>query len=210
MANPEDDSRESPDMDPLADDFLSPGPLDEEKAASGEPDEPSPAEAVPASDDELAPLDDDRSPPDPLAETTEFGEPAEALPAEDDELPPLAGDTLDTDLGSEPDDALLTDAAEALPAEEEAEEEVLKEGEPEEQEKEEKPSFLEKLADASPYTVMLGISLAAVVIAVVCLLLELREYDFDIKAEGAKQRVMWTPEPFQQPINVRGSGDFFG
>lgn len=58
-----------------------------------------------------------------------------------------------------------------------------------EEEKEAKPSLLARLAEASPYTVMLGISLGALVIAVLCLVLELKSYDFDISAKSARGRV---------------------
>ena len=56
-----------------------------------------------------------------------------------------------------------------------------------------KEGLLQKLLNASPYTVMLGISLAAIVIAILCLLMELRTYNNDIKAEEAKQRVGVAP-----------------
>jgi len=45
----------------------------------------------------------------------------------------------------------------------------------------------------TPYRVMLALSLAAILTAAFCLFLELKTYDYDIKAEGAKQRAQATP-----------------
>ncbi len=56
------------------------------------------------------------------------------------------------------------------------------------EETEEKVGFLSKLAAASPYTVMLGLALAAILTACTCLLLEWSSYDFDTDASDYKQR----------------------
>ncbi len=53
--------------------------------------------------------------------------------------------------------------------------------------------LLERIAEASPYTVMLGISLVALIAAVVFLAIELNRYDFDLEAEQAKQTVRAAP-----------------
>jgi hypothetical protein len=54
--------------------------------------------------------------------------------------------------------------------------------------------WLQKLATADPYTVLLGITVAALLIAVLCCLIELGRYRFDIGAKGAKQPLtMATP-----------------
>ena len=45
----------------------------------------------------------------------------------------------------------------------------------------------------TPYRVMLALSLAAILTAAFCLFLELKTYDYDINAEGAKQRTQATP-----------------
>jgi hypothetical protein len=49
------------------------------------------------------------------------------------------------------------------------------------------PGFLARLAESNPYTVMLVVSLAALLIGVLCLLLELGSYGFDIKAKSVRQ-----------------------
>jgi hypothetical protein len=61
------------------------------------------------------------------------------------------------------------------------------EQEPDE-EAEEKVGFLSKLAGASPYTVMLGLALAAILTACTCLLLEWSSYKFDMDASDYTQR----------------------
>lgn len=50
--------------------------------------------------------------------------------------------------------------------------------------------LLQALSQASPYTVMLGLALLALLIAVFCLFRELARYEFDIGAKKAKQQVM--------------------
>ena len=56
------------------------------------------------------------------------------------------------------------------------------EDEPEEEEEEQKEGFLKTLSQASPYTVMLAVALAAIVTACTCLLLEWSDYHFDLSA----------------------------
>jgi len=69
----------------------------------------------------------------------------------------------------------------------EGEEKQEEEQEPEEEES--KEGLLAKLAQANPYTVLLGIALAALTLGVICLLLELKAYNFDWKAEGARSQL---------------------
>ncbi len=114
---------------------------------------------------------------DPLAETTDF-------PAADADgllSPDFAdGDAAPADfepdgLGFPMGDESMADA-ELKPDEEE----------PEEEEKEEKETLLQKIAGASPYTVMLGIALLAILVAILCLFEKLRAYDFKYKPSDAR------------------------
>lgn len=89
---------------------------------------------------------------------------------------PAAAEPLDEPTGSD-DELAHTDEEEdgeetAETAEEEAEEESEKKG-----------GLLTALANASPYTVVLGLSLLAILVAILCLLLEWRSYDFEVKAK---------------------------
>ena len=59
------------------------------------------------------------------------------------------------------------------------------EEEAEEEPKEKKPSLLARLATTSPYVVLLGISLVAILICIFCLLLEWKRYDFQTKPTQA-------------------------
>jgi len=114
-------------------------------------------------DDMLQPSDDMLEPGQQALESGLADE--TALPA--DETPELAEEGGLADLG----------VGEPASVEEEAEEE------PEEEEKE--PSFFEKLTQTSPYVVLLGISAAAIMIAILYLFLELREYGFQVKPTQA-------------------------
>ena len=72
--------------------------------------------------------------------------------------------------------------------------ESTEEGEEEEkEEEEEKPSLLERIREASPFTVMLGLSLLAIVIAVVLLALEWGSYNWDTGAKEYKESAMAAP-----------------
>jgi hypothetical protein len=62
-------------------------------------------------------------------------------------------------------------------------EEEKPEEEEEEEEKEKGPGLLARVAKTSPYVVLLGISLLAIMIGILCLWLELQSYDFAINAE---------------------------
>ncbi len=48
----------------------------------------------------------------------------------------------------------------------------------------------EVLANAEPYTVMLGVALLALLIAIFCLWMELHDYGYDIGAKRSKQTAM--------------------
>ncbi len=64
--------------------------------------------------------------------------------------------------------------------------------------------IFEVLANAEPYTVMLGVALLAVLIAIFCLWMELHSYDYDIGAKGSKQTAMVgsaVASSFDQPAN---------
>lgn len=52
--------------------------------------------------------------------------------------------------------------------------------------------LLEKLSTADPFTVMLGIAVAAMLIAILCCLIELGRYGFDVGAKKAKSTVTMT------------------
>jgi hypothetical protein len=71
----------------------------------------------------------------------------------------------------------------AEPAVDEVEEKVEEESEPQEK----GPGFLARLSESNPYTVMLVVSLVALLIAICCLLLEWSSYGFDTKAKGLQQ-----------------------
>ena len=85
----------------------------------------------------------------------------------------------------------------------EPEESQEKEEEEEEEEKEEKKKggLLQALAGANPYTVMLALALLALLIAAFCLFMELRSYEYDIKAKNrpvaVRTAVDARPEPGQ-------------
>jgi len=115
-----------------------------------------------------------------LEETAEL---AAAEPGAPAGLPDFLSETAEGEEGAET-------AGEEKEAEEKAEEE-----------KEPKESLLAKLAQANPYTVLLGIALAALTLGVLCLLLELKSYDFDWKAEGARGRAA-RPAIYEAPSST--------
>jgi hypothetical protein len=122
----------------------------------------------PTPEDETLDFDAAGEVPEPVGET---GAPAEGPEAEGlgEPVGPAESDALE-DFGMPAD--------EGFPAE--APEEEL------EEEAEGGPGFLEKLAAASPYVVLLGISLAAVLIGILCLFLELKDYGFETKPAQAR------------------------
>ncbi|HYW78382.1 MAG TPA: hypothetical protein VE890_02360 [Thermoguttaceae bacterium] len=64
----------------------------------------------------------------------------------------------------------------------------------------ERAGLLETLQSASPYTVMLGLTLLAILIAILCHLKELMDYDLDINAEGYKQQARLDPGSSFEPV----------
>jgi hypothetical protein len=50
--------------------------------------------------------------------------------------------------------------------------------------------FFQKLAGANPYNVLLAVAVAALLIAILCCLIELGRYGFDLGAKGAKHSAM--------------------
>jgi hypothetical protein len=62
-----------------------------------------------------------------------------------------------------------------------------------EEEKEQRPGILQRLAEASPYTVMLGVTIAALFLACLFFLFELWRYEFDISAKTGRQNAAAAP-----------------
>ena len=95
--------------------------------------------------------------------------------------------------GAEQEQAVAEGEAELEPVKlkQQAVEEEKKEEE--EEEKEARPSIFARMAEASPYTVLLGAALVALLVGVIFLLLELKVYDFDIRAKKARQGAMDRP-----------------
>jgi len=117
-----------------------------------------------------------------------LGEPADGQPVE----APPAESSLPAEASGAPQAAAEVETK--LPEEQEfgftAETPKTEEEQPEEQEaleEEEKESFLEKISKVSPYTVMLGIALTALLIAILCLLGEWSRYDYKTKAPPIPQ-----------------------
>jgi len=154
----------------------------EPPAAGPSPGEPAPGEPAPG---ELAPGE-------PLPAEPLLGGPAEGLPGE---MPP-AESAPAAEAGGAPQPAVEEETA--IPEEQafgfmaetpKAEEEHPEEEE--EEEEEEKESFLEKISKVSPYTVMLGIAVAALLIAILCLLGEWSRYEFKTKAPPMPQGTLF-------------------
>lgn len=111
------------------------------------------------------------------------------------EFKPLGDDLGEAELFSQPaaaEDlsaaAVVGDFPEAQPAPEESGKATAVEEDQAAEPAQPKRSFLETLGKVSPYTVMLGVALAAILVAVACLLLELNSYSFDVRASDYQQR----------------------
>jgi len=76
----------------------------------------------------------------------------------------------------------------------------VEEPEEEEEEEEEKPTLLEKIRETSPFTVMLGLALLAIVIAVACLAMELSSYNWDLSAKEYKESALAAPASLQSGL----------
>ena len=135
-------------------------------------------------------------------------------------LPPLGSNPLDGDLfGEMPPPAVSPLGPETLPADEGAalapvaapavsEAATVAEPVPEEP-KEKVPSLLTKLAASSPYTMMLVVSVVALLIGIVCLLLEWGSYRFDTKAKAARQtaQIVAPLDPAAQVASLPGGAE---
>jgi len=137
-------------------------------------------------DDDLA---KDDSLADDLAETGDLGAPegaddAEAAPLGDEEAEAasVGDDEADVAAVGDAEDLPVLESDEASASLEDLGESDGDESEEEgEEEEEEKPGFLAKLRQASPFTVMLGLSVVAILIAILCLVAQLKEYGFETR-----------------------------
>ncbi len=143
------------------------------------PDESGPSEPA---DEMLGPegAGDVPEPSDGLFEPPAEGGPSEGLA---DPLQPPEGDPLGDLGGTAP--AEGDDVLEEGPVEGPTEEPEEPEQEEEKEETEKPPSFVRKLTQTSPYVVLLGISLLAIIIACLCLFLELTRYGGQIEPPQA-------------------------
>ena len=120
-------------------------------------------------------------------ETLQFDQPGALPELEPSEDPLLAGETMDQGETGElvqPAEQEVADLDGLAPVEVKTDEEEPPGEEPPEEEEEEKekgPGLLARLTKTSPYVVLLGISLVAILIGILCLWLELRSYDSQIK-----------------------------
>ena len=114
------------------------------------------------------------NPPD---ETLEFEAAGQLLEPVDDLLQP-AEESPGSEMLQPEEGALFAGVGLAGAGEVEAEEES-EERPPDKKKK--KPGFLAKLTTTSPYVVLLGISVVAILIGILCLLLELGRYEGQIK-----------------------------
>jgi hypothetical protein len=141
-------------------------------------------------------------PGDQTAQPTEdFTEPTEELPWPDGSVQPLGDDAVTREFAGTVPGGLTEEAGEDEAAEEESKKGKKKKKKVKaKKEKKEKKAgeggLVESIFNASPYTVMLAISLAAILLACLFLFIELGNYGRDIKAQDAKQRVS-VAAPFQ-------------
>lgn len=63
-------------------------------------------------------------------------------------------------------------------------------------------SLVVRLQKTNPYVVILGLSLLALIVAVVYLIMELADYNFDLKAQEAKQRAAMAPAVQSAPART--------
>lgn len=179
MSNDDRDIPEFDDLD-LPDEMLEPG----DQTAQ-------PTDAMMGPTEEMTTPDEGTVEP---LEAADLGDFAEGDAPTDDFAGPLA----DEDLGEQPDQAEgELDEESAAEEEEEGGKKKKKKRakKPKREKKEREPGegVFQKLFSASPYTVMLGISLAAILVGILCLFLELQTYNLDIKAKEAKQKVGAAP-----------------
>lgn len=203
----EDDLLSQPlDFDDLADDSASGSPsesgpasdvfsFDAEPAATGDRGEPGAASGSgaflfePDESDQPAPAESpsesaDAPPPDQWQ--PQASDEAPAFAAHDAEAEASAAEGADAGIPGElPAGLLGIGDAEQTATEESAE--TADQLEEEEEEEEKKPGLLHRLAEASPYTVILGLSCVAILLACIFLMIELWRYDFDIGAKSGKK-----------------------
>ena len=164
MSNFEGEEREFDELDLPAEDSTFPEPTDEILELGGAD------EVLEPGDDMLEPGDDMLEPGDDMLEPVEGGLDSEA-PAELAEAgEPVESDDF-ADLGMGP-----VDEAAAEEAEEELEEEVEK-----------RPGLFQKIAKTSPYVVLLGLSVLAILIGIFCWFMELQSYEFQMKPTQASR-----------------------
>ena len=131
---------------------------------------------------DLAPLGD----PD---ETMEFEPPADAQQPVDDLLDQgdelTAPDAADEAAALVEDGGLLDADLDAVSEDDAAGMEELPEETEEEEKKEKRPGLGSRVRATSPYVVLLGISLLAIVIGILCLFMEFQRYGFQVKPTQA-------------------------
>ena len=142
--------------------------------------------------------------PDPENETPDFdelqlpgddltaAEPSEASASADKEVAPSS----DQETKPELEKAEAEDQSEEKKGRKKKEKKTRKKKQrlPKEEKEEEKSGgLLQAVSRASPYTVMLGLALLAIMIAIFCVFKELGRYDYDIKADKAKGPVVTVP-----------------
>jgi len=112
----------------------------------------------------------------------------QTLAEETDQPEPSGGDVTENGGVTESD----TEQLDVLEQEEDAEAE---EGEEPSKEEDERESLLTRLGRTSPYTVMLAMALVAILIAITCLFLELKQYNFDIKPPSTAAEIVHPGPP---------------
>lgn len=196
------------DMMPAEDSTLSDFPADDLEPPSAPPDEPQPTEvfnpeSLETSADDLEPPS---APPDELMPTEIFGAESPETPADTGGEPAAFSD----DAGLLAAGLAATVAGEAAQPAIEAPKKGKKAKAPKQKkEKKQKESTGEglfaRLQKTSPYIVLLGLSLLALLIAVLCLVIELSRYNFDLKAEEARQRSAMAPAAHSAPAMIKAA-----
>jgi hypothetical protein len=110
------------------------------------------------------------------------------------DVPDFQADDSSPDFGSidQPEEAGVAEAGEAEGFDPmafdsgSAEDSELGKDDAEDEEEEKKAGLLASLAEASPYTVMLGLTLMVLAIGIVCLIMEWKAYDYNTKAKDPR------------------------
>jgi hypothetical protein len=177
--------------------------LPEEPADLDLPDEPTDLD-LPDEPADLESLDEGLGSLEPPAEDlAAAGFPSEEMPDVEGVMPAEEG--LPADVAEEGELAAPEVGVEPAEEEEEeaAEEKPRKKGKRKKKKKKPKKvaededtteaGFVEKILSASPYTVLLAVSLLAMILAVFLLFAELRQYNFDIKARELEDKMGAAP-----------------